>query len=139
LPGRGATWVWERLGAFDQIRLAQVIFCHGAIELAEFFQKNRFLLERERKLAPERYGHGIACHIVLSRTKAADQDKDVRTLERRADCLDQPHTIVADHVFGGNLDTQQIEMPRNDQRIRVHTLGREQFTAYGDDLRLLRG
>jgi len=130
--------VRQRFRAFDQIRLAQIIFRHGAIEAAELIEKNRFLLDGKRELAFERRRHGIARDIVLRRTQATDQDKDVAAIERCANRLSQARAIVADHLFAGDFHAQEIQMPRDDQGICIDTLGRQQLTADGDDLGLLR-
>ena len=130
--------VRHRFRAFEQVGLPKIILRHGPVDLPKTPDQNRFLLERQQQLATKRLSGGITRDVIFSRTEAADENDDLRALQRIANRVGQALAIIADHELPHNLHTQPVEMLGHGQRVCIDPLWSQQFASHSNDFCVFR-
>ena len=120
--------------ALDHHRLTPVDFGHGAVHGAKTLLDAVVDRGIEDLPAIERHGDGIARKVVFGGAETAGDDYDLGRSQRAPYGAGEALEVVADHMFGGHLHAQIIQLLRHEKRIRVDPFVRQHLGANGYDL-----
>src|ERR1700730_13827723 len=132
---RGASRILEYLRALRHHRLAHVHFRHFPAQAAAAsfdIAQNRVVAPQ---LAAQQVSNRLPRQVILGRSKAAAGDDQWHTIQRVAKRLRKQIAIITDNRLPQHFNTNSIQLLREEERVRVQAVRREQCRANRNDLR----
>src|SRR6185437_4393790 len=93
----------------------------------------------EDELAAKRGGNGVASHVVFGWTQAPGYDNNFRARQTIPNRAGKTNTVVANDQFANDFDAQVVKLLREEQRVGIDALWRQQLRADGYDFGVWHG
>ena len=87
------------------------------------------------QLAAQKVCDGFARQVVFRGAQSARCDDQLHALQRFLERGAQIIPIVPDDRFADHLDAELVQLFRQEERVRVHSVGSQQFRTNRDDFR----
>ncbi len=135
---RRAARILQDFCAFRNHRLAHIDLGHFAVQSAKASLDVTKDVVVAQQFAAQKFRNSFAREVVLGGAKSARCDHELHAIQRVAKCLAQQIAVVADNRLSHHLNANFVQLLRQEERIGVKPVRREQLRTHCDYFRFHR-